>query len=146
MDFQILQVIRVIAVSVVSFLIALSITPFVMRLLSRYGFKKQIRTTESAPIYSQLHSKKEGTPTGGGIIIWGAVLITAIIFWVLDYFFGNGVVGLDFIDRNRRIVAVSGVFFLGLCVLISQYYEEWSLKKSMQNSSTSSTEASIRCA
>jgi len=80
MDFSILQAVKVFGVAIASFVVALLATPFVSQLLVKYQFNKQIRTSERAPVFSELHKKKEGTPTGGGLIIWLTVLILAFLF------------------------------------------------------------------
>lgn len=98
---DILQAIRVMIVAVTAFLTALAITPLFARLLSRYQFNKQIRTSSSAPVFSQLHQKKAGTPTAGGIIIWATVLGLALLFWICAAFFDGGWEYLNFVDRAQ---------------------------------------------
>ena len=76
-----LEVVRVLGFSVVAFLVAFLLTPLVSKILYRFHAYKQIRTSESAPIFSKLHQGKSGTPTMGGAIIWITVLGLAAIFW-----------------------------------------------------------------
>ena len=72
--------VRVLILMGVSFCTALIVTPVVVSLLRRWRLGKQIRHNSAAPIYFELHKKKEGTPTMGGVIIIGAVLMS-IILW-----------------------------------------------------------------
>jgi phospho-N-acetylmuramoyl-pentapeptide-transferase len=59
------------------------LAPLLIRLLHKYKIGKQIRekasTGEEAKIFKELHSKKEGTPTMGGILIWGTTLIIVLL-------------------------------------------------------------------
>src|SRR3989344_3816375 len=109
-----LEAIRILSITAISFVIALSATPVVVKLLQRFGVKKQIRTSEEAPIFSALHKKKEGTPTMGGIIIWGTVIVTAAIFWILDIFFDGTVGSLNFIDRGETYLPIAAMVFAAL--------------------------------
>jgi len=105
MDFQILQVIRVLGIALLSFLIALGVTPF----FSKFLLPKQIRNKESAPIYSQLHQKKAGTPTGGGVIIWATVLGLAFVLWLLAIFFDQVWEYLNFVDRAQTYLPIAAM-------------------------------------
>lgn len=98
---NILQAIRVMIVAVIAFLTALAITPLFTRMLARYQFNKQIRISSSAPIFSQLHQKKAGTPTAGGIIIWATVIGLALIFWICAALFDGGWAYINFVDRAQ---------------------------------------------
>ena len=110
MDFQILQLIRVLGISVISFLTALGLTPLVFKLLNKYKFNKQIRASIDAPIYSQLHKKKAGTPTGGGIIIWGTVIGLALVFFLFSLVFNHIFSYLDFINRAQTYLPLAAMF------------------------------------
>ena len=84
------------------------------KILSRYQFNKQIRNSDSTPIYSQLHKNKEGTPTAGGVIIWLTVLGLALIFWTLSFLF-DGVWGyLNFVDRAQTYLPLFSMFIAAI--------------------------------
>ncbi|MBI2416065.1 MAG: phospho-N-acetylmuramoyl-pentapeptide-transferase [Candidatus Kerfeldbacteria bacterium] len=46
--------------------------------LYRYKLGKQIRLASEAPVYAQLHASKAGTPTMGGILIWGTTAMLTL--------------------------------------------------------------------
>ena len=75
---------KVFFLSFVSFVVALFITPFISHLLYKYKITQKIRSEavdgKESPVYSRIHKQKEHTPTMGGIIIWGTVLIVTLIF------------------------------------------------------------------
>ncbi len=65
--------------SALAFLVTLAITPLYLKLAKKFKLGKQIRDVsidgKEATIFRELHSKKTGTPTMGGVVMWGAVLI-----------------------------------------------------------------------
>lgn len=114
---MILEAVRIITVAILAFVIALMITPLVLNLLKRFRVMKQIRTSDSAPIFSKIHRAKEGTPTMGGIIIWGTVLALALSFWILDLLFDGFFSYLNFVDRGETYLPLAALViaaFFGL--------------------------------
>ncbi len=103
------EVIKVLAVTITAFFIAVAITPFVIKLLNKFGVKKQIRDASSAPIMSALHSKKSGTPTMGGVIIWSAVLATAVIMFIASHILGGIYEHLNFINRAETYLPLAAM-------------------------------------
>ena len=80
------EVTRLLILTSTSFLVAFLATPLLTHFLFKYRLGKQIRI-EGAPIFAKIHGVKEGTPTMGGILIWGTTLFLAIGFWLLSLFF-----------------------------------------------------------
>ncbi|MEK7590501.1 MAG: phospho-N-acetylmuramoyl-pentapeptide-transferase [Patescibacteria group bacterium] len=111
---EILQVIRILGLSLIAFLAALGITPLVGKFLYRIKAAKQIRTSESAPVFSSLHKKKEGTPTMGGIIIWATVLGLALIFWFMGTVFDGAWSYMNFVDRAQTYLPIAAMLIAAL--------------------------------
>jgi len=108
------EAIRVLLIVIISFGVALALTPIMVRALKKFNFRKQIRTSESAPIFSKLHEGKEGTPTMGGVIIWGTVLALALLFWLLDVLFDGGFTYLNFVDRAETYLPIAAFLIAAL--------------------------------
>ncbi|OGY63668.1 MAG: phospho-N-acetylmuramoyl-pentapeptide-transferase [Candidatus Harrisonbacteria bacterium RIFCSPLOWO2_02_FULL_41_13b] len=106
-----LEVVRVLGFSVVAFLVAFLLTPLMSKVLYRFHAYKQIRTSDSAPIFSKLHQGKSGTPTMGGAIIWITVLGLAAIFWLIG---GQ----MDFIDRAQTYLPIFAMLVAALIGLL----------------------------
>lgn len=121
-----LQVARILLVSMASFVIALTITPFIMRLLVKYQVKKQIRSEESAPVFHKLHAGKAGTPTMGGIIIWLTVLGLAGILFILAFLFDGFWGNLNFINRAETYLPLAALLIAALLGLLDDI---WGIKK-----------------
>jgi len=80
MNTEIFEISRLLFLFAMSFTTAFFFAPLLIKFLIRNKLGKQIRM-EGAPIYNQMHQKKEGTPTMGGILIWLTVLFVALFFW-----------------------------------------------------------------
>lgn len=106
----VLQAVRVLGLSMLSFLVAIAITPLVFRIINKLNLKKQIKSSEDAPVFHKLHKGKEGTPIMGGMIIWGAVLILAVAFFLLDLLLDGFWGYLNFIDRAETYLPLAAMF------------------------------------
>lgn len=73
-----------------AFVIALLIAPWFIEQLRKFKLGKQIRelTTDGkmAKFFHALHAGKTGTPTMGGILIWGTTLVVIGLTRLLSYF------------------------------------------------------------
>jgi phospho-N-acetylmuramoyl-pentapeptide-transferase len=115
---MILEAIRVIAITVVAFIVALLLTPLVNKFIRRFHSNKAERIYEAAPIFSQLHQGKSAIPTMGGIIIWGTVLVIALSLWVLDIFFDGFFNYLNFVDRGQTYLPLAALLIAALLGLV----------------------------
>lgn len=91
------DLLKVIVPGLVTFLIGLCMTPAVTRFLYRYRlWKRRSRALETTdcpkdainPEFKNFHNEEAelNTPRIGGVIIWGAVLTTVLLFWGLSRF------------------------------------------------------------
>jgi len=71
---------RAISAGVTSFLLCLIFGNLVIRRLISLKFGQPIRTKEEVHKLFELHGAKKGTPTMGGILLLGAVIVSAL-FW-----------------------------------------------------------------
>lgn len=130
---MIIDVVKVIAPAVISFLIGLAITPFIADFLYRNKmWKKKARekTTDGreATIFNKLHKEKEvGTPRMGGVVIWGSVILTTGLFFILPFIFSNsGLEKMNFFSRNQTWLTVFTLFVGALIGLVDDW---WVCKK-----------------
>lgn len=77
------KLIEVFGWGAISFLITLLLTPAFLRLAYRFKLGKQIRDVsmdgKAATMFHELHAKKSGTPTMGGVVMWGSVVLVILI-------------------------------------------------------------------
>lgn len=119
---MIAQGIRIILVTTIAFLVALVATPLWVRFLERAGFGKRIRSAEEAPIFSQLHQKKSGTPNGGGVIIWGSVVFVALVFWLLAHLFTGTWGYLSFVSRSETYLPLAALVLAGCLGFLDDWF------------------------
>lgn len=71
-----------------AFLIALLLTPWFTKQLIKFKIGKNIReealSGEKSSLFAALHAKKKGTPTMGGLLIWGTILIVVAISFLFQ--------------------------------------------------------------
>jgi len=82
------NILRIVVFGLVTFLVAMIITPPYIQLLRRWKLAKQIRTEASmgggkAKRYHKLHAHKKGTPNMGGgmILIVVAIMVLSTVFF-----------------------------------------------------------------
>jgi phospho-N-acetylmuramoyl-pentapeptide-transferase len=101
-----LSLLKVFLPATVAFFIGIIITP----ILTNWLYKNQMWKKKAGkiapdgretPIFNELHKDKEtGTPRMGGIVIWGSVLITTLLFWLLTSFWLS-TEKFNFLSRNQ---------------------------------------------
>ena len=115
---ELFSISHILGFAALSFIITMAWTPALEHFLFKYRLGKQIRT-EGVPIFAKLHRKKEGTPTMGGILIWGTTLVLALLFWWLakiapDTIFGK----LNFLSRGQTLLPLGALVASALVGLI----------------------------
>lgn len=104
--------IRILILFALAFVTALLITPIVFRLLHKFNLKKKnIRDAETAPVFHQFHKGKASTPTMGGIIIWGTVVLLAAVFFILAQIFDGFASYFNFVNRAETYLPLAALFF-----------------------------------
>ena len=111
------QIIRILFLGVFSSILAILLTPILTHFLYKYSLRKQIREDKNAPVFMSLHKKKEGTPTMGGILMWGCTIVVTFLFFccskITNGFFG----ALNFLSRSETwlpLGAMAGAAVVGL--------------------------------
>ncbi|MBI3250305.1 MAG: phospho-N-acetylmuramoyl-pentapeptide-transferase [Candidatus Andersenbacteria bacterium] len=120
---QIISVARVLGTGAINFLAAFALMPLVIKLLNSWRFAKNIRNDGLTPIYSSLHLKKAGTPVGGGILVWGTVVILAILFWIPAVLYpSNPTLTLNFLTRPQTLLPIGALLAAALVGLADDYF------------------------
>ncbi|MFA5248116.1 MAG: phospho-N-acetylmuramoyl-pentapeptide-transferase [Patescibacteria group bacterium] len=111
MDFQI---IRILLLTSLSFIFAFLCTPILTHFLYKYKLGKQIRNNGTTPIFTALHLHKSGTPTMGGMLIWGSLLFFIAVFYYLGKIFPT-LTGFNFFSRAETLLPL-GIFIFSAAV------------------------------
>ncbi len=116
--------IKIFSLSMVGFLFAFAVTPLVTNILYRYRLGKQIRNDGTTPLYTNMHSSKAGTPTMGGVIVWGTVVILACTFWFLDRAFGIEQFHIfNFLTRKETLLPLGALVGAAMVGLMDDYLD-----------------------
>lgn len=116
------QLIRLILLSTITFVVAIAWTPLLTHFLYKFKFGKKIRAASSAPIASKLHAKKSGTPTMGGILVWGTVLIVAAALLLVFVLAPESYVGrLSFLTRSQTLLPLGALVASALVGLVDDW-------------------------
>ncbi len=103
------QISRILGLAAFSFAVAFALTPLWVHFLIKHRLGKQIRI-EGAPIFNQIHQKKEGTPTMGGLLIWLTTLILALLFWLLSTMGVDHIIDkLNFLNRSQTLLPLGAL-------------------------------------
>ena len=108
------QSIKILILAGTSFLIAWSLTPFLLKFLDKFHLHKQIRSQASAPVFYSLHKHKENTPNGGGVIIWITVLGMALAIFLLSNVFDGVFSYLNFVDRAQTYLPIAAMLIAAI--------------------------------
>ncbi|MAG11210.1 MAG: phospho-N-acetylmuramoyl-pentapeptide-transferase [Parcubacteria group bacterium] len=106
----------IILLATVAFLIAILWAPSLIKFLRAAKMGKGIRSAEEAPIYAQMHAKKAGTPTMGGILIWVTVLLLAFLPSILP-----GFDDINFLSRKETWLPLGALVASALVGLVDDY-------------------------
>lgn len=108
--------------SMLSFLIALSLTPWFTKQLHKFKIGKQIRDNalsgEKASLFAALHAKKSGTPTMGGLLIWGTVLAVVAISRILS---ATGTFDRSLLNRKETWIPIFTLITCGFLGAFDDY-------------------------
>ncbi len=113
----------VVGSGLLTFLIAIISAPLLIKLLKRFQFGQKIREAtvdgKSATIFNELHKKKEGTPSMGGIVIWGSILVTVLISQLFPYL---GWTNYTLWERAETYVPLFTLISFGLLGLVDDIF------------------------
>lgn len=124
-----IDVLKVVIPSVLTFFIAISITPALTHYLYKFKmWKKRPRMDDSiagleaiSPEFKRIQNATDEikTPRPGGIVVWLSVFVCVIILYFISYFFpGNGTINLDFFSRNQTLLLIFALLTGSLIGLI----------------------------
>lgn len=105
-----------------AFLIAFIFSPWFAKKLQKLKIGKQIRENamsgEKAPLFAALHAKKSGTPTMGGLLIWGSIIIVVLISVLLQK---TGIFTHSLLSRKETWIPLFTLITCGLLGAVDDY-------------------------
>lgn len=113
---------EILVYSFAAFVIALLLTkPFVL-FLHKFKLGKKLRVEAvdggSASVFLTYHQAKAGTPTMGGLLIWGSILVTVLLSRALSY---TGIVEHSLLQRGQVYIPLAMLVGFGLLGALDDY-------------------------
>ena len=113
---------KILFFSALAFIFSVGVAPLLTHYLYKYKLGKKIRNNGETPIFSELHAHKEGTPTMGGVLVWGTVLILILFFSACATFLPWDVFKqLDFMSRSETLLPLGALIITALIGL----FDDW---------------------
>ena len=116
-----IDVLKVVLPSVLTFIIGISITPFFTNFFYKHRMWKKSARTEAGDItnedFGKVHntSAELSTPRIGGVIIWVSVLLTIALIFILSKIFpGDITEKLNFFSRSQTYIPIGTLIFASL--------------------------------
>jgi len=117
-------IVKILLLSTLAFIFAIAFTPLLTNFLYKYKLGKQIRNNGETPIFSKLHAHKAGTPTMGGILIWGTVLVFMVFFsFLADVMPGEIFKYLNFFSRSETLLPLGALVASAIIGLIDDWLD-----------------------
>lgn len=117
-----ISLIEILSYSFLTFVIALLLTKPFVHFLHKYKLGKKLRVQAvdggNASVFLTYHQAKAGTPTMGGILIWGSVTLTVAISRLLSYY---GFVDHSILQRGQVYLPLTMLITLGILGGIDDY-------------------------
>jgi len=115
-----IDVIKVVVPSVLTFFLGVLITPFFTKFFYKYKMWKKSPRTEAnitTDDFAKVHNTKGelSTPRVGGVIIWVSVLLTIGVIYFLSIIFPTDLTEkLNFLSRNQTLVPLAAFILAAL--------------------------------
>lgn len=119
-----ITVVKILFLSSLSFVVAMALTPLLTHYLYKYKIGKSIRGENAqTPIFSKLHKHKSGTPTMGGILIWGTSLLLALFFLYVPQLIPNVIpIAFNFLTRSETLLPLGALVASALVGLVDDLF------------------------
>jgi len=105
-----------------AFLLGLLLTPWFIAFLRKNKMGKQLRVetvdSREATVFRTYHQHKFGTPTMGGLLIWGSILFTVIFSRFLSF---SGIVEHGLLQRGQVYLPLFILVSLGILGAFGDY-------------------------
>jgi phospho-N-acetylmuramoyl-pentapeptide-transferase len=115
-------VIAILGYAFFAFLIGVILTPRFVSFLRSNRIGKQLRVEavdgRDVPIFRKYHENKWGTPTMGGVLIWGSILVTILCSRALSFF---GLIEHSLLQRGQVYLPLFIMITLGILGAMDDY-------------------------
>ncbi len=123
-----LAIVKIFFLTTLSFLVAMGVAPIFIRFLRRYHFGKRLRPVAETPVYSTLHQAKAGTPTMGGVLIWGTTLLLSLVLAGASLLLPNTLFSsLSFLSRSQTYLPLGALIAAAVVGLFDDLFNIYAI-------------------
>ena len=123
MNLASIAVVKILFLFAFSFVVTVFFTPILTHFLYKYKLGKSIRNDSNTPIFSKLHAYKEGTPTMGGILIWGTMLMLITFFALVPRIFPQFISPeFNFLSRGETLLPLGVLIASAIVGLVDDIF------------------------
>ena len=116
--------IKIIFLATLAFIFTIAWTPLLTNILYKYELGKKIRNNGATPIFSKLHAHKAGTPTMGGVLMWGTLLIFILFFYFLGQIIPIDIFkSLNFLTQKETLLPLGALIISALIGLADDWLD-----------------------
>jgi len=120
---DVFNVTKIFLLATAAFIVTILWTPLLTHYLYKYRAGKRIRNEGTTPVFSQLHQGKAGTPTMGGVLIWGTTAVLAVALFLAAELSGDPTIGrLNFLTRAETLLPLGALVASALIGLLDDIY------------------------
>ena len=124
------SLITIFAPAIIAFVVGILITPVVTHFLYKHKvWKKQGGKTalggKVAEVFNQLKGEGETkTPRMGGIVIWGSVIITVVVLYLLYVLYPNSFLAqFNFLSRAQTVIPFAALVVGAVIGFLNDFYD-----------------------
>ncbi len=118
-----LSLLAILGYAFFAFVLGLALTPSFVRFLRRNRLGKQLRVEtvdgRDPTIFRKYHQAKFGTPTMGGLLIWGAILVTVLVSRALAF---HGFIEFSLLQRGQVYLPLFTLVSMGILGAVDDYW------------------------
>jgi phospho-N-acetylmuramoyl-pentapeptide-transferase len=117
------EITRILLLTALAFGAAFAWMPLLLKALLRWRAGKTIRPEAETPVFAKLHAKKSGTPTMGGILVWGTVLVLAVVLSAIAKAApGTFLEKLNFLSRSETLLPLGALVASAIVGFVDDYF------------------------
>ncbi|MBM3441038.1 MAG: phospho-N-acetylmuramoyl-pentapeptide-transferase, partial [Bacteroidetes bacterium] len=112
---DVLTLSKMLILATLGFALAIAWTPLLTHILYKYRLGKSIRSAVTAPMFAELHKKKAGVPTMGGLLMWVTTLAVALFFGGVAWLAPESALAqFNFFSRSQTWLPLAALVIAGV--------------------------------
>lgn len=116
-------IIKIFVLTTLSFIVTVLWTPLLTHFLYKYRLGKMIRIDPGTPVFSALHKRKSGTPTMGGVLVWGTTAFLALFLFFLSVATDAPLFDqLNFLTRSQTLLPLGALVASAIVGLVDDFF------------------------